>query len=274
MWSLQVGLHQHLGYDPAMAAAPRRRIRPVSRETRFLRLRSLKCFKEAHQRILEGWSTHKVAEFIQNDCKEYTDISVGSLDKQLDEYRASLPRGALVKERLPRVFAEAAKTVEEEFDSLVEMKKLYKMQMERIEIDLKIEKGMGKLMPQSMTQEMRAAREILHDISELEMDLGVSERKLGKVDIEARVVSDVVSRYDDAVGKAMGSPESRRKLLGIAERFLSLASGENVLDQPEEVEAEVVEVAPADVASDVVSSEESVAPADEVVAAADPEVGS
>jgi hypothetical protein len=72
----------------------------------------------------------------------------------------------------------------------------------------------------------------------------------------------------------MGNPESRRKLLGIAERFLSLASGENVLDQPEEVEAETVEATPANVVPSE-ESEEPVAPADEVVAAAaDPEVGS
>lgn len=226
-----------------MAGSPRRRIRPVSRETRFLRLRSLKCFKEAHARVLEGWSGRKVAEFIQQERKEYTDISVDSLDAQINEYRASLPKGEVVQERLPRFFADAAKAVEEEFDSLSELKRLYKIQMERIEIDLVHERGMKKLMPQTMTQEMRAAREILHDISELEMDLGLNQRKLGKVDIEARVVSEVASRYDDAVGKAMESPESRRKLLGIAERFLSLASGENHIDQEaDEEDAVVVEV--------------------------------
>lgn len=228
-----------------MAASTRRRIRPLSRETRFLRLRGLKCFKEAHERLLEGFSAAKVAEFIQTERKEYTDITRDSLEQQLGEYRASLPKGEVVQKQAPRFFERAAESVEDSFDSLKELKKLYKIQMERIEIDLFHERGMKKLMPQSMTQEMRAAREILHDISELEMDLGLNQRKLGKVDIEARVVSDVASRYDVAVGKAMESPESRRKLLGIAERFLSLASGENHIDGEEpaedEVEAEVVE---------------------------------
>jgi hypothetical protein len=219
-----------------------RRIRPLSRETRFLRIRGLKCFKEAHAQLLEGFTASKVADFIQKECKEYTDITTDSLVQQLSEYRASLPKGEVVQARIPRFFEKAAETVTEEFNSLAELKRLYKMQMERIEIDLKIEKSMGKLMPQSMTQEMRAAREILHDISELEMDLGLHQRKLGQVDIEARVVSDVASRYDDAVGKAMESPESRRKLLGIAERFLSLASGENTIDHEESSEAEAVVV--------------------------------
>ena len=238
-----------LRYDRTMGSTARRRIRPVSRETRFLRLRSLKCFKEAHERLVEGFSASTVAEYIQQERKEYTDITPQSLEAQLTEYRASLPKGEFVQKQAPRFFEKAAKGVEEGFDALSEMRKLYKIQIERIEIDLTHERGMKKLMPQSMTQEMRAAREILHDIAELEMDLGVNQRNLGKVDIEARVVSDVASRYDPAVGEAMKSPESRRKLLGIAERFLSLASGENSIngeEPPAEDEAEiVVEPAPA-----------------------------
>lgn len=218
-----------------MASSARsKRIRPLSRETRFLRLRGLKCFKEVHQRLLEGWAPSKVAQFVQEDCKEYTDIGRESLESQIKEYRASLPPGEVVKERLPRFHAEQAAKVEQGFDELGEMQKLYQMQLERIEIDLKTEKNIGKLMP-SMTQEMRAAREILSDIAQLKMDLGVNERHLGKMDISAKVVEDVSSRYAPAVGKAMENPDSRRKLLGIAERFLSLASGDVRADnEPEE----------------------------------------
>lgn len=248
-----VGPDPECCYPEAMASSARsKRIRPLSRETRFLRLRALKCFKEVHQRILEGWAPSKVAQFVQEDRKEYTDIGRASLETQLTEYRLSLPSGEVVKERLPRFHAEQAAKVEQGFDELAEMQKLYNMQLERIDIDFKTEKNIGKLMP-SMTQEMRAAREILSDIAQLKMDLGVNERHLGKMDISAKVVEDVTSRYDPAVGKAMENPESRRKLLGIADRFLALASGEvraadeddapppaeEELAQPEAVPAEV-----------------------------------
>lgn len=222
-----------------------RRIKPLSRETRFLRLRALKCFKEVHQRLLEGWSAAKVAEFVQDDCKEYTDIGRPSLEAQIKEYRASLPSGEVVKERLPRFHAEQAAKVEQGFDELAEMEKLYRMQLERIEIDHKIEKTVKKLIP-SMTQEMRAAREILSDIAQLKMDLGVNERHLGKMDIQAKVIEDVTSRYDPAVSKAMGNPESRRKLLGLADRFLMMASGPTVngTATPVPEEAEIVSAEP------------------------------
>lgn len=206
-----------------------RRIRPVSRETRFLRLRGLKCFKELHQRLLEGWAPSKVAQFVQEDRKEYTDIGRASLETQLSEYRASLPPGEVVKERLPRFHAEQAEKVEKGFDELAEMEKLYDMQLKRIEIDAKIERGVGKLMP-SMTQEIRTAREILSGIAQLKMDLGVNERHLGKMEVEAQVVQDVTKNYDPNVGKVMEKPESRRKLLGLAERFMSLASGRANVD--------------------------------------------
>lgn len=218
-------------------ATSRRRIRPVSRETRFLRLRGLKCFKDVHQRIHDGWGTTRLAQYIQKECGEYTDITQDSLEHQLTEYRDALPKGEVVRSVMPEFYANASKKVEEGFDSLAEMKSLYKIQMERIQIDLVHERNMKKLMPQTMTQEMRAAREILHDIADLEMDLGLNKRHLGQIDVQAQVISDVTSRYDSSVSKAMEQPASRRKLLGIADRFLSLASGEANIEEEAQVEA-------------------------------------
>lgn len=249
---LVLGLDPNCCYPEGMASSVRsKRIRPVSRETRFLRLRALKCFKEVHQRLLEGWSPGKLAAFIQDDQKEYTDVGRASLEAQLGEYRASLPPGELVKERLPRFHAEQAQKVQEGFDELAEMESLYKMQLERISIDLKTEKTIGKLMP-SMTQEMRAAREILSDIAQLKMDLGVNERHLGKMEVETQVIADVTQRYDSNVGAVMAQPESRRKLLGIAERFMSLASGRANVEgdlEHDEADAVIVDAPPAESAT-------------------------
>lgn len=229
-----------------MPSVARRRIRPVSRETRFLRLRGLKCFTEVHTLVLEGWPPSRVAEFIQKEKGEYTDITDASLTQTISDYRSSLPKGEVVKATMPEFYARAATEVKEEFSALDEMTKLYKMQMERIQIDLAVEKSIKKLMPHTMTAEMRAAREMLHDIAELEMDLGLNKRHLGVVDVEAQVMSDVESRYDPSVARAMEKPESRRKLLGIAERFLTLASGEQEAERlvaAEEAAEEAAEAA-------------------------------
>lgn len=208
----------------ASTRARKNRIRPVSRETRFLRLRSLKCFEDVHTRLLDGFAVSAVADFIQLERKEYTDVGRPSLETILTEYRASLPAAEAVK-KLPHFFAKAVQTVSEGIDELAEMEKLYRMQLDRVAIDLKTEQNIGKLLP-TMTQEMRAAREILSDIAQLKMDLGVNTRHLGKMEVEAQIVADVASKYDNTVTAVMQNPESRRKLLGIADRFLSLAAGD------------------------------------------------
>lgn len=210
------------------AARKNNRIRPVSRETRFVRLRSLNCFPEVHQRVLDGIEPLQIAQYVQKDAGEYTDVGTPSLATVIGEYRQSLPP-TLLAAKVPRANAEAAKRVEQGLDELSEMEKLYKMQLERIEIDFKTEKNINKLIP-SMTQEIRAGREILSDIAKLKMDLGLNARHLGKMEVDAQIVADVTRRYDDSVGKTLASPESRRKLLGIAERFLSIAAGKAGVD--------------------------------------------
>lgn len=226
----------------AASRARKNRIRPVSRETRFLRLRGLKCFEEVHRRLLDGFAVSQVADFIQTERKEYTDIGRESLETILSEYRASLPP-AEAAQKLPRFFGKAAQKVEQGIDELAEMEALYKKQLKRIDIDLATEERIGKLLP-TMTQEMRAAREILSDIAQLKMDLGLNQRFLGKMEVEAQVVSDVTAKYDPKVAAAIADPNSRRKLLGIAERFLALADGRGGSVKDETVDAELVKDEP------------------------------
>jgi len=232
------------------SAARANRIKPVSRETRFVRLRSLNCFAAFHQKVLDGFQPIDIAQYVQKEAGEYADVTEASLAAIIALYRESLPP-ILLSAKVPRVNAAAAERVREGLDELAEMEKLYTMQLERIQIDFTTEKNINKLMP-SMTQEMRAGREILADIAKLKMDLGLNERHLGKMEVDAQIMTDVSKRYDESVGKTLTSPESRRKLLGIAERFLSIAAGKAGVDitvserveenSPDEAEVELVPV--------------------------------
>jgi hypothetical protein len=211
-----------------MGSPARTRIRPVSRETKFLRLRSLNCFEEVHKQVVEGLELVSIAKYIQVECNEYVDVGREAVISVLKDYRQSLP-AALLAARVPRASAMAAERVREGLDELEELDKLYQIQLERIGIDFATERKINKLIP-SMTQEIRAGREILTEMAKLKMDLGLNDRHLGKVDIDAQIVQDVTKRYDVTVSKTLTNPESRRKLLGIAERFLSLAAGNAGVD--------------------------------------------
>lgn len=200
------------------------RIKPVSRQTKFSALRNLKCFKELHRRLIdEGQPLRPTAKWVQEERNEMTSIPFDNLVKHLHDYRASIPAAERAKP-LNKMFENAANEVVAGLDELEEMHRLYKVQMERISIDFQTEKNIKKLLP-TMSQEIRTAREILASSAQLKMDLGLNERHLGKVDVETTLLADVAEKYADspAVGKVLDDGESRRKVLGLAERLLAIA---------------------------------------------------
>ena len=182
----------------------------------------MKCFKEVHQKLIEGWALTAVAKWIQEDRNESVDIGRDSLVTMLQRYRDSIPPGQLAQ-KIPEVIHAAVEKLEEGLDELKELEDLYRIQKARIAIDFGHEKKLNKLMA-TTGQEVRVAREILTSIADLKMDLGVNTRHLGQVDAEVKVdVEEVKDSYaKDSIRKVLASPESRQKVLSIAQRFLNL----------------------------------------------------
>jgi len=211
-----------------MARTGRKRPKPPGRDTRFRKLRALACFQEVYDRICAGWPLAQVARFIQEERKEYTSISHHGLEQQLAEFRKNMPPGDLVQKRFPDVFDQAKEKVEASIDELEELEELYRIQMHRIGIDFSTEKGIKKLMP-SMTAEIREARNLLKDMAELKMELGILGRAPKGVDVnvgvevEANLSNEVLAKFGDgAVQEVLQDAESRRKVMGIVERFMKL----------------------------------------------------
>jgi len=171
-----------------------------------------------------------VARFIQEERHEYPSITRNGLELQLSEFRKTIPAGDLVQKRFPDVFDQAKKKVEEGINELKELEELYRIQMHRVGVDFATEKGIKKLMP-SMTAEIREARNILKDMADLKMELGILHRTAKgvnvnvDVDVEASMTEDVMAKFGDgAIGDVLKNPESRRKVMGVVERFLKLPS--------------------------------------------------
>jgi len=193
----------------------RKRIAPINRDTKFKKLRALNCFGEVVQRLKEGWPTAKLAAWVQEDQKEYLDVELLGLRSILQEYRKVIPAGEVVQATLPRFVEQQMTKVEEGFDELAELQNLYKLQMKRIKIDADLENKFKKLMP-SVTQEMRTAREILSTIAELKMDLGLNDRKMGTVNVDARIAAHVEANFGNArVAGVLADAEKRQRLTGL-----------------------------------------------------------
>lgn len=225
------------------------RIRPQSRVTGQSRIRNLKCFQEVYDRILDGWTLNEVAKFIQDIKKELTDLTPGALVQALQDFRGTIPPAELTKKRLTPVFNKAKAKVEEGIDELAEMERLYKLQMDRIEIDVATEKKIKKLMP-STGQEVRIAKEVLSAYADLKMDLGLSKRHIGQMQVDARLMADVAVKYQGApeVQEVMNNAQSRKKVLNLVERLLSTSGGSRVVPGPEVIDVEP-EVVPIDTAT-------------------------
>lgn len=205
------------------------------------KFRAMKCFPEVHQHILEGWTPLEVAKFIQDDRKEYTDATRGTVVNNVKEYRASLPPGELIARRMPAVFNDAAKKLKEGVDEVQELEWLTRFQKRRLKIDGTTERKINKLLP-SMTQEVRAHVEVLRTLSSVKMDLGLNKRHLGSIEVDATVVAGVVDKYGtSSVAKVLQNSASRQKVMGIAEKFMALAQH---VANPEVEDGEVIEAEP------------------------------
>jgi hypothetical protein len=203
-----------------------------NRDPRFARLKALACFDQIKPMLLAGHSCPKVAEWIQEEQKELEDASREGIVTLLRRYRESFSDAELIQERMPQVFEEAKTRVHESLDELAELEDLYRLQKERVMIDVALERKFSKLLP-SNTQEIRAAREILSTIAELKMDLGLHDRKLGTVDVDAKIEATLIAKHGDSrLAKTLANPQQRQRLLGIAKLMAKRAGRE---DEPVEV---------------------------------------
>lgn len=209
------------------------RPKPASREHRFQKLRALNCYQEVYDRLCAGWPLGQVARFIQEERGEYKQISRSSLEQQLTAFRKQMPPGDLVQKRFPEVFEEAKEKVEKSLNELAELEELYRIQMHRVGVDFKTEQAIKKLLP-SMTAEIREARQLLESIANLKLEMGLLRRaergvnvSVG-VEVEGSLGDGTAARFGDAAVRAvLEDPESRRKVMGVVERFMKLPAAKD-----------------------------------------------
>jgi hypothetical protein len=213
------------------------RIKTVSRDESPSKLREFACFDQIHKRLCDGWSLPEVARFVHEDCKEGLDVSQEALIHRLHLYRTHLPPADLAARTMSPNAIEAARKLASGIDEVAEMEKLYLLQMERIGIDLAVEKKFKILRP-SMTQEIRTAREILSAVADLKMDLGLHNRHIGTVGIDAHLTAHVEGNHQNSrVAAILTDPEKRRKLLGVASELMKRA-GRDVIEAQGEAQVE------------------------------------
>lgn len=192
---------------------------------RFKPLRDLGCVVELNTRILEGWSIAQLVEWLHDTQQELVDFSPQALGALLTAYRASFPSASFLGGR-QSFLADVQEKAGEQLDVLAEYRKLYELQMQRIEIDHKLEQSFNKCMA-PVTNDMDLARRILRDIADIQMDLGLHTRHLGVVGVDARVESHVQTVTGDSrVAAVLADPTKRQRMAGILRLMAKQADAE------------------------------------------------
>ena len=197
-------------------------------------LHNLEFFEEVASLVKLGFPLSKILQFIRSrgEWQELTDQQGLNI---IEAYRKSLPPGELVRVRLPAAFIEAVEKVSKGLDEIEELERLYKLQMERLSIDFDKEKKIGKLF-RTTVFEVKAALEILRSIAQIKMDLGIVERRIGKVDIgvTTHVTADVRQRFPDnpIIANVLADPQKGMRILQVINRVIDLSqSGHGELTQ-------------------------------------------
>ena len=222
---------------------------------RHSKLRAMECYPTFHDRLVEGWASTTLASYIQDTCGELMDMERDSLCKAIDRYRGDLPASVRAGEKLPNAVSRAANEIEKGINEIEELAKLYRLQVRRIDMEVENETELlnGKLL-EGTREEIKEARAILKDSSDLKQALGLTPHHLGTLglNVDGGVVHAHTSLDDitnPKVKAVLEDPQSRRRLLGLADRFMQLSEKDGtdqIIDaEYSESEAEAPPPAPA-----------------------------
>ena len=213
----------------------RPKIASLAKYRKFSRLRGMRCFNTVDKMIRDGYALSQIADYIQTEEGEYTDVQRDSLVDVLSKYKASLPPAEVVAINDSRSFLESARAVKEGVNVLEEMEYLFRVQKGRVEFQVKREEQTG-VMSKSVGRDIDAARLLLDRIHQVRMDLGMDERHLGILTIQAEAIAAAEERYGGRVAEVLRNPEKRRKVLSALEASVHERTEPTVID----AEAEVV----------------------------------
>ncbi len=213
---------------------------------KYRRIYSLPYYDEVYDKLRRGWSLSRVSKMIQDrgDC---LDVTFGTLRCYLHKFRnEKIPKSDIIREHVPRLVMDAEEKFKEGMDELEEMEDLYRVQRERIGIDYKKEKMIGKLF-NNTHKEMEVCLAMLQASAKLKQDLGLTKKELGTINVESKHILEAQDKYGTSeVQKVIANPSSRRKVLMLAEKIMSNSDfvGDGDVDEGNVIDADA-EVVPA-----------------------------
>ena len=193
------------------------------------KLQRLDCFDEVLERIEMGHSALKIAEFIQEERKEYLEISRESLKRAINKF-VSKSGVRYIKSQAPSSHVNLKNSIPEFIDPAEMYQVLIAVQTERMLMAHKKELEDGKVNEQGNKQ-IDLLNKVLKNLSDVDIDRRKIKEMVGSrgreflIDSMDMIKEQYVERWGEQTTKIMFNPESRRRVLNALEQVRAGASG-------------------------------------------------
>lgn len=208
--------------DERIQALPANKYPQWVEESKVQKIRRLDCFEQVREWLIEGLPAGEVARRLV-DQGYFEDYSVQSVQQYVSHYRATIPPWAFISRRQPTQYLNAVKAADHGVDVLKEMADLIKLQKKRVEIGFQREQQFG-LLSSGMEKNVAVAATLINQFAEMKERLGLSEHQIQQ-NLPPDVVKDVDWKHvygRESVTKVLGNPESRARVVQVAERLLDM----------------------------------------------------
>ena len=179
--------------------------------------------------IRGGYPIKRIAEWLQHEMCEYTDVNTRGLITTLYRYKESMSPSAILDGSQRYDIRNAKRKLAKGLDELDALEKSYDDLRERIRIGMQMERGrranrkreaIPAHISDSVTKLFSEVTTILSRRHKIKMDLGVigkPEDDMSGVTINRELENAVAESYGGGAKKALSNPESRAKVLSIME---------------------------------------------------------
>ncbi len=196
------------------------------------KIEGLNCLADIKQMFENGEKVADIAAYIQNDAKEYNDVSQKTLIRSLYRYFTDCIRSEQVKELLPATMLLLKENLQEHIDPIHALNILLAIHIDRITMEYTIEKKLGKTLS-SNTKAISVAATISDLLNKATSD-DLSRRLKGAsldtspsdaLDGMARLRESYAQKYGEVAANVIANPDARRRILNIMEKIEKSASG-------------------------------------------------
>lgn len=196
-------------------------------DVKISKIEELKCYPEVLNMIKAGYAATVIADFIQQERKEYLEVSRKGVCNTLYRYIKNMPGADIVRERLPAVYMAIVSSIKDQIDGIQAMSNLFHIQFDRLMVDYATEKAVGKLFD-SNSRNVQICSDIAFKMEEMKLKVaGSYARTNPTISSSTKTIEEqndetkrkIAEKYGSRMAAIGSDPARRRKLLDLYERI-------------------------------------------------------